>query len=167
MMNSKLEIIYLKHSGVMYNRAYAILNNRNDAEDAVSEAFLRLLKNIKKVDDPESIKTRNYAVIAAESCAIDIYRKKKRLSEVELDDDSDYQMSGKFETNECTCDNELTEQIMRLSPRYRNILLLKYVYGADYQEIAQLMNITEGNARKLLQRAKEKLEKYCREKGLL
>ncbi len=61
----------------------------------------------------------------------------------------------------------MTEQIMRLSPKYRNILILKYVHGFDYAEIAEFLNITEVNARKIGQRAKSKLEKYCRERGLL
>ena len=44
----------------MYNLAYGILKNDHDAEDAVSNAFMRIINNLHKISDPESNKTRGY-----------------------------------------------------------------------------------------------------------
>ena len=44
----KFEQIYLKYRGLMYQVADGILHNRQDAEDAVHNAFLRVIKHFKK-----------------------------------------------------------------------------------------------------------------------
>lgn len=85
-IRSKLETIYEKYSGAMYRKAYSVLENKSDAEDAVSEAFIRLYKNVHVIRVPESRETKSLAIIIAEHCAIDIYRKRKRLNETELDE---------------------------------------------------------------------------------
>ncbi|MCR5279186.1 MAG: hypothetical protein K6E19_07055, partial [Lachnospiraceae bacterium] len=40
-------------------------------------------------------------------------------------------------------------------------------HNLDYQEIANCMNVSEPNVRKMIQRAKNKLEMICRRRGLL
>ena len=42
-------------------------------------------------------------------------------------------------------------------PRYRSVLLLRYDCGYSNAEIANILDMTEPNVRKLIQRAKEKL----------
>ena len=44
----QFEQIYLKYRGLMYHVADSILHNRQDAEDAVHNAFLRLIKHFKQ-----------------------------------------------------------------------------------------------------------------------
>lgn len=49
---SLFEQIYLEYRGLMYHVAYEILHNDQDAEDAVHQAFVKIVENIKKIDDP-------------------------------------------------------------------------------------------------------------------
>ena len=55
----------------------------------------------------------------------------------------------------------------KMSDRYRHVLMLKFRYGYDTREIAKLMGISAANAAKLIQRAKQQLEKLCEEEGIL
>ena len=55
----------------------------------------------------------------------------------------------------------------KLSPRYRQVILLKYYQGFSCREIAKQLNITEANAIKLDQRAKNRLLQLCKEEGVL
>ena len=162
-VRSKLETIYELYSKAMYNCAYSILRNVGDAEDSIQEAFFRLLRNINSIDDASSHMTKSYAIIITESCAIDIYRKRKRLKEVELQEDFIFN----YDDVEYHGDNQVTEEIFKLNLRQRNVLILRYVYGFDYDSIASSMKISTANARKLVQRAKDSLEENCRERGLL
>ena len=162
-IRSKLEIIYNLHSKSMQACAFRILKNSSDSEDAVQEAFVRLFKNAHSIKDAESPETRRFALVITENCAIDIYRKRKRLNEVELDED----YSPAANEYEYECSNRLAEAILKLPPRYRNVLFLKYVHMLDYADIAKCLDVSEVNVRKLIQRAKEKLEVLCRERGLL
>ena len=54
-----------------------------------------------------------------------------------------------------------------LPAQAKHILLLKYRYGYDNREISKMLNISEANTIKRIQRAKQKLEELCLEEGLL
>lgn len=49
---SKFKKIYTTYGGLMYHVAYKILNNEEDAEDAVHDAFIKIAENISKIGDP-------------------------------------------------------------------------------------------------------------------
>ncbi len=158
---SKLETINEMFSKAMYNRALYYMNNESDAEDAVQDAFYKLFKNIDKIKDASSRETKSYVISITESCAIDIFRKRKRLKEVSLDES----MVLETDMMNYNGDNSLTKEILKLNPKYRIAMSLRYVSNLDYAEIAKRMNITNVYARKLVQRAVKKLEELCREDG--
>ena len=74
---SKFEYVYLTYRAFMFYIANGILHNAQDAEDAVHNAFLSIAKNIEKIGDPASLKTKGYISIITERKAIDLYRERK------------------------------------------------------------------------------------------
>ena len=52
---------------------------------------------------------------------------------------------------------DLGRAIIKLPVMYRDIITLKFVYEFTYQEIADSLGITEVNARKRIERAKQKI----------
>lgn len=157
----KFEKIYRKYYKLMFYVANQVLHNRHDAEDAVHGAFINIAENIMKIDEVECPKTQNYVVTIAEHKAIDIYRKKQRFLEVETNEEVEG-ISVEYDG-----ENQLARCILQLPVRYKEIILLRYYQGFSTKEMAQILGITESNASKLLQRAKAKLEKVCREEGVL
>ena len=83
---SKFESLYMKYRGMMYHVAYQILRNEADAEDAVHQAFLSILKNMDKIRQVDSPDTRAYVTIITERKAIDTIRDRKRVSLVEYEE---------------------------------------------------------------------------------
>ena len=59
-------------------------------------------------------------------------------------------------------DDRLVSCILKLPAQYREVILLKYEQGYNTREIAQMLKLTVSNTNKILQRAKNKLEKLCR-----
>ena len=157
----KFERLYLKYRDLMFYIANKILQNQQDAEDAVHAAFLSIAENMEKVFTPDCPKTKGYIVTITENKAIDLYRKKKRHPKVLLLE----------ETAGLEVSYEGSHTIARcfsiLPARDRDILMLKYRYGYTAREIAKMLNISEANANKRIQRAKDKLEQLCKEEGLL
>ena len=84
---SKFEQIYMKYKGLMFYVANDILHNEHDAEDAVHQAFIKIAENIKKIMEVDCPKTKGYVVTIVENKAIDLYRKNKRQSKIELLED--------------------------------------------------------------------------------
>lgn len=157
---SKFERIYQEYRTPMFYVAYQVLHHQQDAEDAVQCAFVKVAENIKKIDNPVCPKTRSYVLIIVENKAIDILRNRKRHSTVELNES--YGVPVAYDG-----DNTLTQYILQLPPRYREVIFLKYSHGYNLHEIAQLMGISLAAAIKLDQRAKKKLQSLCEKGGFL
>lgn len=157
----KFEIIYMEYKGLMHHIAYDILQNRQDTEDAVHNAFVKIAENITKIDDPECPKSKAYIVTVIETKSLDIYRRKQRHPVVPLEE-STVGIEVSY-----TGSSELAWCIAQLPPRYRHILSLKYRHGYDNHEIARILDISLANAIKLDQRAKTRLHQLCEKEGIL
>ena len=158
---SKFERIYLEYRNIMFYVANRILNNEQDAEDSVHQAFIKIAENIDKVPDVLSKRTKSFVITIAENTAIDFYRKRQRHQNCDFSED-EYGYTVEYEG-----ENELTRCILELPARYREVILLKYYNGYSTREIAKILGISFSAASKLDQRAKQKLELLCKEVELL
>lgn len=140
--------------------AYTILQDRFDAEDAVHQAFVYIAENLHKFSHGDKRKTESYIIKLTESRAIDILRRKQRklvaLEEIQL---------GKVQQYPGLSD--VAYAMSQLPVRYRNVLIMRYAYGYEFEEIAKVMKLSKENARILVNRAKNKLERICRKEGIL
>ena len=156
---SKFEQIYIEYRDLMFYVANRILDNEQDAEDAVHEAFLKVAENIKKIGEPKCPKTKGFVVTVVENKAIDLYRKRKRHQIVELTEE--VQGFSPIYKGE----NALTDCILKLPARYREVILLRYHQGYSVKEAASLLGISFAAASKLDQRAKNKLKDLYEKEG--
>ena len=156
---SKFEKIYIQYRRLMYSVAFRVLNNSEDAEDAVHTAFIRIAKNIEIINDDVGSLT-GLMITMARNTAIDIYRKRSKQATVELTDDSE-------EPNTETNLDEAAGCLEKLPERQKTILLLKYHYGYNNDEIAKLLDITPANVAKIVYRAKVKLREYYEKEDIL
>ena len=79
--------LYETYRGLMFYVANQILQNEQDAEDAVHDAFLSVAEHIKKFSRLERHKTKAFLVTIVENKAIDLYRKKTHRKEKSLGGD--------------------------------------------------------------------------------
>ena len=153
---SRFEQFYLAYRGLMFHVACRILQNPQDAEDAVHQAFLSLARC--RLPEELGPQARTLAATAAEHKAIDLYRARKRRSETELEEN----LPG------CApppSDGTLAGAMAALPPRYREVLLLKYYTGYSAGEIGALLDTPAANVRQLIARAKKKLAAELAERG--
>lgn len=160
---SKIRKIYENYVGIMRCKAFLILKNRHDADDAVHNAFVRIIDHLESLPDPQSTQTKWYVVKAAENAAIDIWRKRKRTGEISIDESPE--ISNLREPYEG--ENKIIKEILELSEKDKEYLLLKHVYGYKNAEMGKMLNMSEDAVKKAVRRAEERLEKKCREEGLL
>lgn len=154
------EAVYTKYRYLMLHVANKILQNHHDAEDAVHEAFLSVIKNLDKFSDVESPKTRSLIVLIAERKAIDILRKKHKKNLAEINEDIlGIEMPAPGDLG-------VADAIVRLSANHREVLLMRFDIGLTNREIAKLLDITESGVRKLLGRAKRELRSELQKDGV-
>lgn len=158
---SKFETLYLQYRHLMFSAAYAILQNKEDAEDAVHQAFVKVAENMGKISEAVCPKTASFVVTIVENKAIDLYRRKKRHQSVPFEEET-VGLSIEY-----TGENELARCMAALPAKYRQVLMLKYYHGYNVTEIAKMLNLSTANVQKIEQRAKAKLEALCKEAGVL
>lgn len=156
---AKFEQVYLRYRGLMFHTARQILNNDEDAEDAVHQAFLSIAKNMDKISDPLCSKTRAYVVIIVERKAIDRYREKQRKAAQPLDDET-AGLSFPLPAG------GLAAAIGRLPARYREFILLRYAESYTNEELAKMLGLRLSGVRSLDARAKKKLRELLEEEGI-
>jgi RNA polymerase sigma-70 factor (ECF subfamily) len=129
------------------------LRHVEDARDVVQTAFEKLWRNRKDVDPA---KCKSYLFTVAYNQMIDHLRKVKRIN---LKDDfrDDTKVYHK-EMNNARAVLEVA--LKRLSETQRSLVMLKDYEGYTYEEIGQIMNLSESQVKVYLHRARLQLKEY-------
>lgn len=165
-------LLYERYKGLMKYVADRILHDRNLAEDAVHEAFIKIAKNFNGVGEIMCPETKNFVVVITRRAALDMIQKDQRhrqnlsLDEMMNEDvDGNGYMSPNFvEREDDSVFNEvnqkvLVREILGLPERYREVMYIHGVYGYSLAETANLLGITEEAAKKRMQRGRAILQK--------
>ncbi len=157
-VSDKIRRLYELYEQPMYRIAFAVLKRTEPAEDAVSEAFLRLIKHIGRIGDPESEQTKRYVVKVIKSTSITQYRKQKRFLEREpYADEELLRVSDPSQSVEEMVIGAGKELLAGLSEPERELVEMRCVSGLSWKETAERLDITETAARKRFERAKKHL----------
>lgn len=155
----KFEIIYNEYRKRMVSTAYSILRNHEDAEDAVHEAFIRIAKNMKAIDDPKSKKTLAYVITATKNNAINIFNKNKRNSEHifigDIENLTDERFFEKMSLTESY--KEIVNAVELLNETYRDVMYYHFVCDMKIKDIADLLGEKPSAVQQKLIRGKKKL----------
>lgn len=160
--NSMVEQLFNAYENKMYGIAYSILNNVGQAEDAVQDAFVKLIPYLRNMDRVTSIKTKRLVTYTIKNVAIDMYRRnKKELELFSKSGDEPVILGNTYEFNSV---NNLEERQLvvhlfsNLPPKYREIVRYRCYYDLSYKEISLLLNISEKVAAKRYERARKLLK---------
>lgn len=154
--------IYEENYLKMYHIAFGLLKQKEDAENAVQEAFVALAENFERYScfsDKEMIKL---SVTIAKNKAIDLLRRKKHYSEIELEEMTLYDERTDVNPEDVLNRNEDAEKLFRafkeVSETLRETLLLKYYYDFSNREIAKIQGVSVRVVEMRLYRGKQKLK---------
>lgn len=144
--------LYNQYSKAMYNLAYRILNNREDAEDIVQEAFVECFRNLSSFRFESTFGAWLKKILVNKS----INQIKKKKIDLTLSDN--LPNIGYEEEDEVVYDTgKIFKGIEKLPDGYRIILTLYLLEGYDHSEISQILDISESTSKSQYSRAKEKL----------
>jgi RNA polymerase sigma-70 factor (ECF subfamily) len=164
---SKFEQLYLQYRQTMLWTALNILHDQSLAEDAVHDAFLRILDHLENIFAMDCNKTRGFIVVIVRNIALDQLRKRKRLAETDLADYEDYLFDPQSNPEQILLEKESQQAILtslhKVKQTYTDALALQVSYGFSTQEIADLLNISSENARVRLHRGRQQIIRYLKE----
>lgn len=161
----KFEYIFNKYKKLMLHKAYGILGDYQLAEDAASEAFIRIYKNLHKIGDPDAPQCAAFLVTIVKNVSLSLLKREKSHEFQELDE---FRSDG-FDLEEEVLSRVSVEKMYRLiggiHEEYQSVFLLKYAYGLSHKEIGGLLGISENNVTVRLHRAKKSLAELLRQEG--
>ena len=152
------EMIIRIHSRNLFAIAYGILQNREEAEDAVQDALIKAWKSRWRVRDPEKFPA--WLCMIARHRARDVFRKRRAIPrDVEGAGPSAPTSSSEYAF---TLDRQLHSALAELPELHRSALTLRYFEELDYASIEKLLGISNGTLRGILGRALASLRKQLR-----
>jgi RNA polymerase sigma-70 factor, ECF subfamily len=157
MQNSSLAEIYARYSKVMLYVANRILGNQSLAEDAVQNAFVKILKHPEHVLSIPIDELKPYLIVVSENSARTVYRNLKKMDETPLEN---VDLIGESSPEDTILPKlDMIFNMPQFNSQYRDIIILKYYYDMDDRTIAQTLDISEINVRVRLSRAKNQMRK--------
>lgn len=139
----------------IYNTAYRITGNTQDAQDVAQESFIKFFQRIDQYVTHAATVEYLLKRIAING-SIDVVRR-RRISFIELNEHiTPCQESPESDDQEYLLD-QIKTGIANLPPTARIILTLRLIEGLEYDEIAQELSITPSSARSQYSRARQQL----------
>jgi RNA polymerase sigma-70 factor (ECF subfamily) len=150
-----------KYRAKIFTMLYGMVRNENDAWDLAQEGFLKAWRSIHQFQGRSSFYTWLYSL--TENLAIDSLRRRGRRVEVELDDAIPSSLPSpraNYQRNEIR--QHINAALAQLSPEHRAVIVLKEIEDLQYQEIAEILNLSIGTVMSRLFYGRKKLQSILR-----
>lgn len=157
--------LYERYKKLLLHKAFEILHDAALAEDATSEAYIRVYKNLHKIDDPTSNQSIAFLVTIVKNVALTMRTKENKMAYIPFDD-----IQADAEDVEESVLAQLSAErihaiVEQIGEEYRAVFVLKYAHDCSHKEIGRLLNISENNVTVRLHRAKKKLAELLAKEG--
>ena len=141
----------------VYRTAYAILKNRDDAEDIAQETFVRAYQSISRFDETRPLFPWLYR-IARNLCLNRIQRVTKRETELPEFDYLPDTAAGPEETVVAAEERQRVRNAVGCLPdQHRQIIELSHFQECSYREMADILDLPMGTVMSRLHNARRKL----------
>lgn len=156
-----------KYQQKVYNIAFRMTNNHEDALDLAQESFLRVYRALASYKGESAFSTWVFRI--ASNVCLDEMRKRKRQPRIALSTDSlmagdegDYPIeiaagegsSPEQQLLQGEMRKEITDALHTVSEEHRLVLVLRDIEGYSYEEIADMVGVNIGTIKSRLNRAR-------------
>ncbi|CAN5604775.1 sigma-70 family RNA polymerase sigma factor [soil metagenome] len=169
---------FLPHIDSMYNFAYRLTFDEDDAKDLVQETYLKAFRFITSFQQGTNAKAWLFRILK-NSFINDFRKKSKQPSKVDYQEvETFYNSEGidesittdlRVETVQDMIGDEVSNALNSLAVDFRTVIILCDLEGFTYEEMAKILDIPIGTVRSRLHRArnllKEKLQEYAASMG--
>lgn len=152
----------------VYNLAYRLTGNYDDASDVAQEAFLRAFGRIREFRGDSSFATWLFRIVS--NACLDELRKRRRQRVTSLDEpvsteegDMQRQVADSGDGPEQSLERQeirraVQESINSLDEEFRMVVILRDIQGHSYEEIAMILDLSLGTVKSRLNRARHALK---------
>lgn len=170
---------FMPHINSMYNFAYRLTVDEDEAKDLVQDTYLKAFRFITSFQKGTNAKAWLFRIL--KNSFINDYRKKsKEPAKVDYQEVETFYNSDEADADNITVDlrvesvqemigDEVANALNSLAVDFRTVIILCDIEGFTYEEMAKILDIPIGTVRSRLHRArnllKEKLKAYAKTMG--
>lgn len=159
---------YKQYYKLIYSICYSILQNREDAEEASNDTFVRFHRFYRPDPDPHNKNIKNWLAVVATNIALSRKYKNLKKPHVNMDlellpNPQENNPEALYITRETI--REIAEAMKKLEPSMSGPLCLKYYLDLTVDEIAGICGLSISAVYKRLQRGRELLVKQLSKGG--
>ena len=156
------EAIVYSNEKAVYNLALRQLGNREDAEDATQEVFVKAYTALKSFRGESKVSVWLYRITS--NVCVDMLRRRRDTVSLSMEADEGAELDLPDEgldpavlVERSDLQAQLAQALQSLSDDYREILLLRGLSGLSYEEIAATLSLDIGTVKSRIFRARKKL----------
>lgn len=159
----------LPHMDALYRTALRMVKNQNDAEDLVQEAFAKAYRFWDKFEPGSNCRAWLFKIMT--NIFINDYRSKSRSPvSVNVDEVDDYYLYKQLDYHDESdnpeqqlfskiFDDDVKKAIEELPDDFKMVIVLSFLEGFSYQEIADITDLQLGTVKSRLHRGRKLLQK--------
>lgn len=144
------------YSGNLYNIAYCYLKDQQEALEAVQETTCRAYVKLNKLKEPQHFKTWLTRILI--NYCIDEQKRRKKIITL-------YQKETSKEEDSMLDSIALQAALNELEPKYKHVIILKYLQDMTTSDIAYILEHPEGTIKTWIHRALKLLKSSLNKEG--
>lgn len=158
-----LETLVRQYQKPVFNAAYRMLGDTEQAADVTQATFLKALEKIQGFDTKHRFFSWIYRIALNES--IDQLKRGRRFQPYTDAQDADSNRPPQQAARSETVD-QVQAALMTLNEDMRSVLVLRYFSDCSYQEIGKILDLPDKTVKSRLFSARQKLKITLEERGV-
>jgi RNA polymerase sigma-70 factor (ECF subfamily) len=148
--------IFNRYADYLFRISYRYLNNKELAEEVLSQSFLNIFNKIHKTDISEeaALKAWMKKVVINQSL-MEIRKKVQFTQSLELVENME---ESEINSDEHLLESDLIQMVLELPDGYRTVFSLFAIEGYKHEEIAEKLSISVGTSKSQLSKARKLLQ---------
>ena len=149
------EALLVEYEKPVFNAAFRMLNNRDDARDVTQTVFLKVFQNFAQYDPSRRFFSWIYRITLNES--INWLGKENRLEPL-LYETADEGKGPDEEVESARVSAGVQAALMTINTDYRTVVILKHFLVCSYVEISEILDVPEKTVKSRLYTARQQLK---------
>lgn len=158
---SSFEKLISSYQGKIYNLAYSLVGNPQDAQDIAQEAIIKVFQSLNKFQERCKFSTYLYRIV------VNVFKDEMRKAYKKYKQ-VDYESVSSYSPNpvERVENRLIIEEVLREIPRdFAIIIILRDLQGFSYEEISDILNIPLGTVKSRISFARKIFKEKIKEKN--
>ena len=161
---SAMDTIMRRYQHWVYNIAYGMLGNPEDASDVAQDVFLWLWENIGQFRFRSAFATWLYRIVTNRCLNVKNKKRRRKTEPMEIDDSQPWVLIDTASPEKAVLLAEQREilqtALAKLGDDYRKVIILREIRNLSYDELSEVLGCSVGRVKSRLHEARKALRKF-------